>query len=65
MFRSAPPLLEPVPEPLSVSASPVTVIPVCNSRAAPLLTIVPAAVPPRALLNRMLTAPLEIVVMPV
>ena len=48
MFRKAPSLAS--PEPLSVRASPVTVIPPCSCSAAELLTVVAPPVVPRALL---------------
>ena len=63
MFRRAPPFE--TPEPLRLSASPVTVTPPCSCRAALELTTVPAAVLPRAEAFWMLSAPAVIVVVPV
>ena len=62
MLRSAPPAEMPVPA--SDSASAPTVMPFWISRAAPLETVVPAAVVPSAVLFWMLRAPEVTVVAP-
>ena len=62
-FRSAPPLLTPVP--LIVSASAPTVMPPCSSSAAPDATVVPPPVVPSAVAFWMLSTPAETVVVPV
>ena len=54
-----------MPVPFSDSASAPTVMLFCSSRAAPLKTVVPPAVVPSAVLFWMLSAPAEIVVVPV
>jgi hypothetical protein len=63
MFLKAPPELMPVP--FNVKASSPIVIPPDNSNAAPLVTVTPPAVVPRAVLLAALNAPAEIVVRPV
>ena len=63
MLRRAP-LAAPTPWPRSVRASPVTVMPPCSCSAAPLATVVPPAVVPRALLCWMFNTPALIAVFP-
>ena len=63
MFLKAPPELIPVPFNVSASA-PIEVFP-DNSNAAPLVTVTPPAVVPRAVMLAALNAPAEIVVKPV